>query len=666
MSPGADALRRQADDLQRAGRLEAALDGYRRVLTAFPDDACTLRNMALAIKRQGDLDGALACYRRVLELAPDDALAWNNMGNALQAKGAFDEAEAALARAAALLPELAEAHNNLGNLLRRRGDLAAARACYETALGRRPDYAAAHCNLGNLEMETGRFEAAEACYRRALCGAPEDPEVLSNLGQSLRLQGRLAAAETATAAALARRPDFAEAHNHRGLILQDQGRIAEALEAFGTAMHLAPGDPRPHSNRLFARHYAVGADPAEQLADARKWWRRVNPGPATAPAAVLGGGPDDRRRLRVGYVSGDFRRHSVGFFLMPLLAHHDRRRVEICCYAQVRRSDEMTVRFRRLADRWRSIVGQDTVRVADRIRQDGVDILVDLAGHSADNRLDVFARRPAPVQVTWLGYPGTTGSPAIAFRITDAVADPPGQSDTWHSERLVRLPGGFLCYGPPEEAPAVGPPPSRANGFVTFGSFNTLPKINPSVLATWAALLRRVPASRLLIKCPQLADTDTRQRIAARFTAQGVAADRIRMQPKTPDTAAHLALYNAVDIGLDPFPYNGTTTTCEALFMGVPVVTWRGDRHSARVGASILGRVGLADLIARDPADYVARAAALAVDTDRCARLRGELRRRLGRSSLCDGAAFARTFEAALFDMWARRGTAAARMDGPP
>jgi predicted O-linked N-acetylglucosamine transferase (SPINDLY family) len=305
-----------------------------------------------------------------------------------------------------------------------------------------------------------------------------------------------------------------------------------------------------------------------------------------------------------------------------------------------------------LCDHWRPIIGLSNRAIADQVRQDGIDILVDLAGHTAENRLPVFAYKPAPVQVTWLGYPGTTGMPVMDFRLTDDIADPPGEADKYHSETLVRLPQGFLCYGPPEDAPDVSGLPARQNGHITFGSFNNLPKINPEVIALWSRLLDQVAGSRLLLKSKQFTDEYIRQRFLDLFSACGIAAERLTLLPRVDSTVGHLAIYHQVDIGLDPFPYNGTTITCEALWMGVPVITLRGDRHAGRVGASILTRMGLEDLVSESQDQYVETGIKLAKDMNSIENLRTNLRSRMQSSDLCDGRSFARIIEISFQKLW--------------
>jgi predicted O-linked N-acetylglucosamine transferase (SPINDLY family) len=360
------------------------------------------------------------------------------------------------------------------------------------------------------------------------------------------------------------------------------------------------------------------------------------------------------RRLRLGYLSPDFNHHAVAYFIEPVLAAHDRTRVEVFCYASVAVPDRFTDRLRGLAEHWRDIARLDDDAAAALIRADNLDLLIDLAGHSARHRLLVLARRPAPVQATWIGYPNTTGLDAIDYRITDAVSDPVGQTEAWHSEKLVRLPANFSCYRPDDDAPAVNNLPAAAAGAVTFGCFNQFAKVTPEVIALWARLLAKLPGSRLLLKSRGLGDPGVAARVQAAFAAAGVGPARLILNGDELSVADHLGLYHKVDIALDPFPYNGTTTTCEALWMGVPVVTLAGSTHVSRVGASLLTHAGLAGWIAATPDDYVARAVAAVRDLPALAALRRGLREQVRTSPLCDAVRFTRGFEAACEAMSAR------------
>jgi len=335
-----------------------------------------------------------------------------------------------------------------------------------------------------------------------------------------------------------------------------------------------------------------------------------------------------------------------------LMAVHDDKQVDVFCYSDEKHPDDITARIRKLAHHWRSIAGMTDVEVARQIFEDRVDILVDLAGHTAHNRQPVFARRPAPVQASWLGYPNTTGVPVIDYRITDAVADPEGEADRYYSETLIRLRHGFLCYAPNRDTPAIAKLPASESGTVTFGSFNNLAKINSRVIAVWSKILDFVPNSRLLLKGKQLSDEFSQKRFYELFSQNGICADRIKMLPTTRTIPEHLNLYSAVDIGLDPFPYNGTTTTCEAIWMGVPVISLYGDRHASRVGASILTRIGYKDLITRTEKDYIKKAVELAGNIERLVWLRAGMRLNMQQSPLCDAESFGQEMERAYRSMW--------------
>jgi protein O-GlcNAc transferase len=379
----------------------------------------------------------------------------------------------------------------------------------------------------------------------------------------------------------------------------------------------------------------------------------LRPSPPPPPPPPHDNAPLPDRRLRVGYVSADLGRHPVGYFLAPVLAAHDRAGFAIHCYSARTAEDDITARCKAASESWQIVAGLDDAALAERIRADGIDILVDLAGHTGDNRLRCFALKPAPVQVTWLGYPGTTGLREIDYRLTDAIVDPVGAADALSSEILVRLPNGFLCYTPPAGFDPAAPPASTAGG-ITFGSFNNLAKFDAEAAALWARILHRVPGSRLLLKSLQTADPPSWRRYLALFAAHGIAADRVVALPWLPSAADNLAAYGQLDIALDPFPYNGTTTSCDALWMGVPVVTLAGNRHAGRVGASIVRRLGMAELIAATPDDYVEIAVRLAADPGRLAALRGELRERFRASPLHDSRGLARDIEAAYRTMWQR------------
>ncbi len=603
----------------------------------------------VAHHRAAQLNQAETCYRQVLAAQPDHADALHLMGVIAQQVGQHDAALDLIRRAIALNGTNASYFCNFGAVLRDMGFLGEAVAACEHAIRMQPDFAAAYSNLGLALKGQGKLDEAITASREAIRISPSLAEAHYNLGNALREIGKVDEAADACHHAIRIDPLSAKAHCNLGAALCDRGSFEEAIAAYREALRLQPDLVEAFSGLLGCMNYPDGVSPAG-LFEAHCGWdqRYARPLPqrdSWGKDRVL------RRRLKVGYVSPDFRQHSVAYFLEPLLRNHDRIEFEVFCYADVSLPDAMTERLKQSADHWAVTVGRSNEALTEQIRRDGIDILVDLAGHTAKNRLPVFAYKPAPVQVTWLGYPNTTGLKAIDYRLVDAVTDPEGTADAFARETLVRLPEGFLCYRGRDEAPLPGPAPWLATGAITFGSFNNPSKLSAATLDGWAQLLTRVPTARLLLKGKPFADAATRALCLDRFADRGVAAERLELVAWLPDQN-HLALYDRVDIALDPFPYNGTTTTCEALWMGVPVVTLRGDRHAGRVGASLLTQIGLTDLIANSVETYVETAAALSGDPARLSDLRRSLRPRMAASPLCDAPAFARKIEAAYRTMW--------------
>ncbi len=525
----------------------------------------------------------------------------------------------------------------------------------EAALAR----AAELFTLGRLD------EAVEAC-RQGLAIAPTRSALHNNLALALRRLGRTTAAIEALEAALAHDARNVEAMSNLADTLRGVGRMDEALALYRRALALAPGHADVRANFLMTLQYATDVAPHGVTDAHRRWGALVADVPRFEHADHPRG---ETRRLRVGYLSPDFRAHSVAWFLDPIVASHDAREVEVFGYADVARPDATTARFAAQVHVWRPVHGLDDAAVAALIARDRIDVLVELAGHTERSRLGVMARRPAPVQVTYLGYPCTTGLAAIDYRIVDAHTDPPG-SEALSTETLVRPAPAFLVYAPPYDAPGVTPLPALRAGYVTFGSFNATSKLNDDVLATWAALLARVPDARLLLKGLPFADAAVCARFRNSFATRGVAPERVLLRPFAQGREAHLATYGEVDVALDTFPYNGTTTTCEALWMGVPVVTLAGDAHAGRVGVSLLSRLGRPAWIAGTREAYVETAVALASDLARLADERATLRDAVRASGLTDGPAFTRALERFYREAWRGfcRGespaTVAARLDG--
>jgi predicted O-linked N-acetylglucosamine transferase (SPINDLY family) len=598
------------------GQMDQAIAHYERALSLNPDYVEAHNNLGLALATQGRMDQAIAHYERALSLRPD-ALIHNNLGNALAAQGRMDQAIAQYEHTLSLRPDYVEAHSNLGNALAAQGRADQAIAHYERALSLRPDYAEAHNNLGNVLMWVGRFKQALAHYQQAV----------------------------------ALQSNFVEAHSNLGLAHAALGNMDQAAVHYERALSLRPDYVVAHSNLLLTLNYASASDPESVYAAHRNFAQRREV-PLAPHIQVHSNNRSLERRLKIGYVSSDFRQHSVAWFIEPVLENHSRERFEIYCYANHFQEDEVTQRLMSHADHWRRIFGLSDDAVANQIRADCIDILVDLNGHTGKNRLLVFARKPAPLQVTWLGYPNTTGLSAMDYRITDAFADPVGMTEPLHSEKLMRLPDCFSCYQPPRDVPAVSELPARSKGYITFGSFNKLNKVTPAVMALWARILHAVPNSRLILKTSGLGEQATQESIRELFAQSGVAPERLELLGHHQSRKMHLEQYRSVDIGLDPFPYNGTTTTCEALWMGVPVVTLAGKVHAGRVGVSQLSNLGLTELIGQTPDEYVAIASRLAADLEHLGTLRKELRDRMTASPLTDAQGFTKNLERTYLGMW--------------
>ena len=633
------------------GRIEEAIAAYRRALELKPGFAEAHCNLGAALRERGRFHEAAAACRRALQLRPDYAEAMNNLGVALSDQGLLDEAITEYRRALQLKPDYAEVYSNLGNVLRDKGRLDEAIAEYRRTLQLKPGNAEAHSNLGNVLREKGRLDEAIAACRRAIELRADHAEAYSNLGNALNEQGRLDEAVAAYRKALELKPDFAEAHNNLGNALTHRGQFTESIVECRRALELRPGFASAHCNLLLNLHYLPDFD-AGSLFGEHCRWEEVHARPLAEFIQPHPNARDPERRLRVGYVSPDLREHSVAFFLENLLACHDPGQVEVFCYASLPRPDHVTERLQGLVPHWRDIYKAPDAEVAGLIRKDGIDILVDLAGHTGQNRLLVFARKPAPVQVTWLGYPDTTGLKAMDYRLTDARADPPGTTEHLHTEQLVRLPDCAWCFRPSGDAPPASGPPVLRAGHITFGCFNALPKINAPLLRLWSEILLEVPGSRLLLKNAAFRNPSVRERMRSVLEKAGIVPERIELAEHVPGLAGHLASYGRVDIALDTFPYHGTATTCEALWMGVPVVTLAGQTHVSRVGVSLLDHAGLAGLAASSPEEYVRIAAALGRDAPRLAEFRASLRERMAGSPLMDGPRFARNVEQAYRQMW--------------
>jgi predicted O-linked N-acetylglucosamine transferase (SPINDLY family) len=632
--------------LASQGKLDEAIDCFRRALALQPDSPETLNNLGTILLSSGDLEEAIRAFGQAVALRPGFSAALGNLGTALCTAGRAGEGIAALCQALALRPDSAPANFNLGKALHEKGELDEAAAVLERALSLQPDYPEALNGLGLVFQSRRQFADAVAHYRRALSIRPDHHEILNNLGSALQEQQEFDAAIAAYRQAIALRPDYPEALGNLANVLSQVGEFGEALALYQRSLALKL-DARTASSMLMFLHMLPEWTP-RQIYQEHALWHQTFARPLAASIRRHENDRSENRRLRIGYVSPDWGDHPIGRFMLPLLAHHDHGRFEIVVYTDGAESTELFERLRSRADVWQDTQALSNADLAERIRADRIDILVDLDMHAKARRLPAFARKPAPVQVAYLSYCSTTGMEAIDYRLSDPYLDPPGMDESVYSEKTIRLPHTFWCYAAPDEAPPVNAPPAMENGYVTFGCLNNFAKISPLTIDLWAGILREVGDSRLLVHARPGSHRD---RFRQRFADRGVDPGRVDFVDHLP-LPRYFQQYHRIDVALDPFPFGGGTTTCETLWMGVPVVTLAGQTAVSRAGTSILSNVGLPELVARLKGQYIQIAADLARDLPRLSGLRNSLRPRMLGSPLMDAADFARQIERAYRQMW--------------
>ena len=711
----ADRLIAEGNQGEDSGDLVLACQKYREAVAAAPGYARAHLNLGIGLEAAGDVQGARDAYETARAIDPDNAYVNYNLGKLLLTRQDLAGAEPLLRKSLATRHDFPEAHVVLANILSSRGALEEAAKHLEEALRLQPDFVGALVNYTSLLAQLGRARELESTLRRIVALDPNDLQSAVQLGgllhergefqdalmilnraaeihpQSIEVHsmlfnlhnaaGHLAPAIAAAESVLAIRPDWVDAQYDYGLALKQAMRLEEAEAALQRALSLAPGHARASrvlggvllgqarvaeaigafqagrgspeerldldSAELFALNCSSAISTEDLFARHVEFGARLE---AAFPARFDHPNiPNPERRLRIGYVSGEMHFHVVSQFLLPLLEKHDRRQMEIFCYSTGNQDDEYSGKIRAQSDHWQWLHNVAPRAIADRIHQDGIDILVDLAGHSGLPNLPVFAQQPSPVQATWLGYLHSTGLTRIQYRITDLRSDPAGIADALHTEKLLRLPANQWCYRPLQDSDFQPALPALRNGFITFGSFNHAIKLSTAVRGQWAQLLLRLPKARLVVLGigNKRAGTD----FLHDMETAGVARDRIRVQPYLP-LPDYYRQVGEVDIALDTSPYSGGTTTCDALWMGVPVITAPGTRSSSRSAASLLGALGLQDWIAESPEDYVERAVSFARQPDTLAALRQSLRDRMKHSSLMDAEGFARRIEAAYREMW--------------
>jgi protein O-GlcNAc transferase len=668
---------------QALNQLDEAQTQYYEALRLEPAFAEAHGNLGDALRRQGRLSEAVAHCREAVRLRPTLAEGHCGLAVALAEQGNLEEAIAHYSQALELKPDFAEAHSNFAHALLGQGKLDEAVAHCLEALRLRSDLAAAHSNLGNARLQEQRWDEAVSSFREALRIDASLVEAHCGLATSLLAQGLLDEAVRHFQLALDLKPNCTAAHDGLGCAQLRQGQPQCAAASFRQALEFQPDLASAQSNLLSSLNYDPDIDPEVVCEEHRRWGSKqllVASGQLSEQAnpsdnwrLTTDNYVDPERRLRIGYVSPDLRDHALMRYLEPVFAHHDPRQVHISCYAEVPVPDAVTERFQKLAHAWRWTVRQSDAQMAQQIRDDGIDILVDLAGHTGSNRLRVFALKPAPIQVSWLGYMNTTGLAAVDYRLTDDILDPTSgvrcpasgvkstspdiglrtpDSGRFSTEELVRLPCGMCCFAPPADAPRVAPLPALTKSRLTFGSLNGLLKLNAKVLDLWSRILHALPTAQLLMFHSTLVGT-ARDRIRRHFVGSGIAPERLDLRQGW-SSGAYLGIYGEIDVSLDPFPFSGGVTTCESLWMGVPVLSLCGKSPAGRNSAAILARVGLSDWAVPTPDEYVGLAKRLDNDLEGLGSLRAQLRERM-KLSLCDAPRFTRQLEEAYRTMWRRR-----------
>ncbi len=681
--------------LQNAGRLDEAEQRLGRLLADEPANTEARFKLGVVLTQGRRSHEAVPHLAAALKAAPHEPRYWLGLATSLLGAGrvpdahailkrfteqGFPEAQTAATRTALVANLFTEAHQHYvaerwseaealldivvlldqghaeavhmaGNIAVQTGRDQLGYDLLVIAISLNPKVGGYFANLANVMCKMEHFADAIEALRKSIELDPNNAIAYSNLGVVQHKTGALAAAIGSLETALRLDPDYPRAHSNLAVVLKEVGRLDEAVAAYDRALEIDPTFALCHSNRLFAKLYANGVGPAERLADAKTFGRLIaDPLLRRRPFV---NDRDPERRLRIGFVSGDFREHAVNAFFEPALKAFDRGALECFAYSNNNKDDAVTARLKGTFDHWRDIRGLDEDAAANLVEADAIDILVDLAGHTAGNRLLTFARKPAPIQVGWIGYPGTTGMAAMDYRLTDRHTEPEGLGDADSVEALWRLPGVSACYQANPRCPeVVARAPFEENGYVTFGCFNRFTKVSDETLRTWAEILERVPDARLFLEIANVDATEIRTEVEARLAANGLPLDRVILEPRAPKN--RYVLYNRIDAALDPFPYNGGTSSLDTLYMGVPFVALEGTHYVARMGHSILANAGLPELSAPSREAYVDLAARIGTDRDWLRSLRADLRGRMQRSIHMDNDRLAADVGAAFRGMWRR------------
>jgi len=635
--------------LKAQGKLNEAEVSYRQAIVLKPNYAEAHSNLGVTLEAQGKLKESEASLRQAIALKPNYAEGHNNLGNILKEQGKLDESEASYRQAIVLKPDFAEAHNNLGVTLKAQGKLNEAEVSCRQAIKLKPDYAEAYNHLGVILQNLGRLNEAEASCLKAITLKPDHAKAYNNLGVILQKLGRLNEAEASYRQAMKLKPNYAEAHSNLGVILQKLGRLNEAEASYRQAMKLKPDYAEAHSNLLFL-YSGFMYESSHYLKKAREYGQQIAKSVVSKYSTWLCVG--NTKILRVGMVSGDLKNHPVGYFLEEFLNQLDEFDFELYAYTTQSNEDDLTLRIKPGFTRWKSLVGISDVDAADHIYNDGIHILIDLSGHTAQNRLPIFAWKPAPVQISWLGYFASTGVAEIDYILGDPYVTPTEEANHF-SEKIWQLPESYICFTEPEVDIDVVSLPALDKKKVTFGCFNKIARITDPVVRVWSEILHAVPTAVLFLKDKNFEVESIRESFYDRFKVNGIQKDRLILEGQSP-RSKYLAAYNRVDIALSPFPYGGGTTSAEGLWMGVPVITMQGNHFLSHLGESIANNTGLSDWIAVDEEDYVAKAIAFSTDLEGLEKLRSRLRAQVLSRPLFDAERFANHFKNALRGMWKR------------
>jgi protein O-GlcNAc transferase len=628
------------------GRFKEATESFKQAITTEPELGEAHVGLAQALLGQGELSTSIISCEKALQLLPSNADLYYCYANALLGLGRSEEAAKYLHHALEMRPAWPQALSSLGVALKQLGQLVQAEQFQRQAIALQPNFVEAYSNLGSVLLEREQWLEAEDYCQQALTLRPGYANAYTNLGVALRGQGRLSEAIETLRQAVTLHPESAAAHINLGFVLRNSRKLKEATASIQQAVTLQPRMSSAHSSLLLVLQYtseltmerwqnALKAF-SNSLVDSRKFIHK----------RTL-----ENRRLRIGYVGPDFRTHSCSWFFGSLLANHNRSTFEIFCYSNALNPDSVTDQLQAKAEHWHNIVGLSVASIVQLIYDHKIDILVDMAGHTPGNSLEVFAYKPAPVQVSWLGFPGSTGLAEMDYRLSDAWLTPEGTPE-YFSEKIWNLQRPVHCYTPISNAPPAAPLPANRNGYLTFGSFNNLTKLTDETIALWASVLRAISSSRLVLKDLSTRDAGVQKGILDVFATHGILPERITFLEQQAWIVDHLASYGEVDIALDTYPYNGATTTMEALWMGVPVISLVGNRTSSRYGLSFLSGAGLQELAVDSPEAYVKAALKLSNNLQDLSTLRMQLRQRIGQSPLCNGLDFARSVENAFSQMW--------------